>query len=255
MDIHRTAVLTATCPPLAVLGELGLSPITVTGFMRLIKYRHRLDEECLAKKAFRTTTNSLGDLSCWYSTAKTILKLIGLTDLWEHPSLYSTNRVRALCKEKLNLFFQQFWKNELRTADKDSIRNRKLRSYKLFKYEFKMEPYTTSQMPFSLKKVLSKFRCSDHDLHIEKGRHKGLPVEERLCTMCKDNCIEDETHFLTECPAYEELRMPLLRLANVESLPPNLQFVQLLTSKSEPVIYALSKFLKEALKLRNENGS
>ena len=118
-----------------------------------------------------------------------------------------------------------------------------------------MEPYTTSRMPFSLKNFLSKFRCSDHDLHIEKGRHKGLPVEERLCTMCPDNFIEDETHFLTECPAYEELRMPLLRLANVESLPPNLQFVQLMRSKSEPVIYALSKFLKEALKLRNENGS
>ena len=56
-----------------------------------------------------------------------------------------------------------------------------------------MEPYATSQMPFNLKQVLSKFRCSDHNLHIEMGRHKGLPVEERLYTMCPNNCIEDET--------------------------------------------------------------
>ena len=170
---------------------------------------------------------------------------------WEHPSHYSTNRVHALCKEKLNFFFQQFWKNELRTADKDSIRNRKLRSYKLFKDEFKMEPYTTSQIPFSLKKLLSKFRCSDHDLHIERGRHKGLPVEERLCTMCTNNSIEDEAHFLTECSAYHELRMPLLKLANINSLPTNLQFIQLMRIKSEPVLYALAKFLKNAFEIRN----
>ena len=244
--------LKRNCPSLAVLGELGLSPITLTSFIRSIRYWHRLtqmDEECLANKALRTTKNSLGELSCWYSTVKTILNLIGLTDLWEHPSRYSTNRVHALCKEKLNFFFQQFWKNELHTADKDSICNRKLRSYKLFKDEFKMEPYTTSQIPLSLKKLLSKFRCSDHDLHIERGRHKGLPVEQRLCTMCTNNAIEDEAHFLTECPAYHEFRMSLLTMANINSLPTNLQFIQLMRNKSEPVIYALAKFLKKALKI------
>ena len=118
-----------------------------------------------------------------------------------------------------------------------------------------MEPYTTSQIPFSLKKVLSKFRCSDHDLHIERGRHKGLPLEERLCTMCPNNSIENEAHFLTECPAYHELRIPLLELANIKSLPTNLQFIQLMKNKSEPVIYALAKFLKDALKIRNEKSA
>ena len=248
--------LKRNCPSLAVLGELGLSPITLTSFIRSIKYWHRLtqmDEECLANKALRTE-NSLGELSQWYSAVKTILKLIGLTDLWEHPSRYSTNRVYPLCKEKLNLF-EQFWKNKLHAADKDSIRNRKLRSYKLFKDEFKMEPYITSQIPFSLKKLLSNFRCSDHDLHIERGRHKGLPVEQRLCTMCTNKSIEDEAHFLTECPAYHEFRMPLPTVANINPLPTNLKFIQLMRNKSEPVIYAFAKFRKNALKVRNEKSA
>ena len=117
-----------------------------------------------------------------------------------------------------------------------------------------MEPYTTSQIPFSLKKLLSKFRCSDHDLHIERGRHKGLPVEERLCTMSTSNSTEDEAHFLTECPAYHEVRMLLLKLANINSLPTNLQFIQLMRNKGEPVLYALAKFLKNALDIQNEKS-
>ena len=95
--------------------------INKISFIRLIKFWHRLtqmDEECLANKALRTTENSLGELTCWYATVKTLLKLIGFTDLWKHPSRYCTNRVHALFKEKLNLFFQQFWKHELCNADR-----------------------------------------------------------------------------------------------------------------------------------------
>ena len=91
-------------------------------------------------------------------------------------------------------------------------------------------------MPFNLKQVVSKFRCSDHNLHIEMRRHKGLPVEERLFIMCPNNCIEDETHFVIECPAYQGLRTALIRLANIESLSANLQYIQLMRYKSKPLI-------------------
>ena len=97
----------------------------------------------------------------------------------------------------LNFFFQKFWKNELHTADKDSIRNRTLRSYKLFK-DVKVEPFTICQILFSLKKALSKFRRSDYDLHIKTGRYKCLQGEERLCTMRPSDCIEDGIPFLSQ---------------------------------------------------------
>jgi hypothetical protein len=42
---------------------------------------------------------------------------------------------------------------------------------------------------------LTKFRLSNHNLTIEKGRHLRIPVKERLCPFgCKD--IEDEFHLL-----------------------------------------------------------
>ena len=70
-----------------------------------------------------------------------------------------------------------------------------------------------------------------------------------------NNSIEDEAHFLTECPAYHELRMPLLKLANINSLPTNLQFIQLMRIKSKPVLSALAKFLKNAFEIRNGTSS
>ena len=33
---------------------------------------------------------------------------------------------------------------------------------------------------------------------IEQGRHKQLPIENRLCPLCKQD-VEDEYHFITQC--------------------------------------------------------
>ena len=40
---------------------------------------------------------------------------------------------------------------------------------------------------------------------IEKGRHQGLQENQRLCPFC-DNQIENEKHFVMECPTYNVLR-------------------------------------------------
>ena len=51
-------------------------------------------------------------------------------------------------------------------------------------------------------------RISSHSLRIEKGRYTipKTPIDERICLYCNLNCIEDEKHLLTECPAYDTLR-------------------------------------------------
>ena len=63
---------------------------------------------------------------------------------------------------------------------------------------------------FHHRKLISKLRCSDHVLEVEKGRHKPANTrkrkEERLCIYCDRNEVEDEKHFLYECTLYNELR-------------------------------------------------
>ena len=53
------------------------------------------------------------------------------------------------------------------------------------------------------------FRCSNHDLMIERGRHLSIPRNDRFCTLCIDKnmyIFKDEFHFFYECPSYDDLR-------------------------------------------------
>ena len=56
--------------------------------------------------------------------------------------------------------------------------------------------------------ALTKLRLSNHELLIEKGRHKGLSESERLCPFCTDH-IESEEHFAIKCRTFTPLREEL----------------------------------------------
>ena len=45
---------------------------------------------------------------------------------------------------------------------------------------------------------------------IEKGRHKNNDKSLRFCPFCTDK-VEDEKHFLLECPIYKFIRSDLYR--------------------------------------------
>ena len=127
-------------------------------------------------------------------------------------------------KRQINSPFENLWLSEVSLDSVNSNWNGKLRTYKTFKSIFKLESILTKDLNFECRKALSKFSCSDHTLLIEVGRHKGLPVQQRLCKMCHLNIAEDEFHFLTKCTAYDDLRAGLLSAANFELWDPDTQF-------------------------------
>ncbi len=53
---------------------------------------------------------------------------------------------------------------------------------------------------------LAEFRSGILPLSFETGRFQNIPREFSLCTMCNDNVIEDETHFIFYCNQYNDLR-------------------------------------------------
>ena len=86
----------------------------------------------------------------------------------------------------------------------------KLRTYSLIKNEIGMEKYLVEMRNMELRTKYTKFRLSNHNLMIEKGRHMGLKVEERVPPYCT-NVVEDEIHFLLECDTYSAIRETFLR--------------------------------------------
>ena len=71
-----------------------------------------------------------------------------------------------------------------------------------------MAEYLNTVADPKLRKVLTMFRLSDHNLTIERGRHRQtwLPKEDRLCPHCTQHEVETELHFLTTCPNYTQIR-------------------------------------------------
>ena len=81
-----------------------------------------------------------------------------------------------------------------------------LDQYCKYKTEFKFEPYLVNIVNDKLRKCLTQFRLSSHNLRIEVGRYSNEPRENRLCKCCTQNVVESEYHFLLCCPLYRSFR-------------------------------------------------
>ena len=77
----------------------------------------------------------------------------------------------------------------------------KLRTYCRIKTSFGSEKYLHIINNFTLRRAITKLRISSHRLKIETGRYLKLEVNKKLCNKCDLNKIEDEIHFLLECPS------------------------------------------------------
>ena len=85
----------------------------------------------------------------------------------------------------------------------------KLRIYKTFKKEFKLETYLLLFKNYKHRKKLTKLRISAHSLQIEKGiyhKPQKIPIEERFCLDCTAGDVEDEMHFLMKCSSLAETK-------------------------------------------------
>ena len=60
------------------------------------------------------------------------------------------------------------------------------------------------------RRVLLKLRGGTAAFQVETGRWQGVKREDRLCKECTRNEVEDVTHWLLRCPAWNSHRQPLL---------------------------------------------
>ena len=89
----------------------------------------------------------------------------------------------------------------------ESVQNTaKLRTYSLFKEQFKADDYVYLRCR-KFRSMMSQLRLGILPLEIETGRWKSIEVENRLCKLCSQNRVEDEYHFLFDCEVYSDDRV------------------------------------------------
>ena len=109
-------------------------------------------------------------------------------------------------KIKLNDRMQEQWSNEMHNKPK-------LRTYVQIKDIFEPEPYVLSNISRQRRSLLAQIRLGILPIKIETGRFRSLPVEQRLCELCEMHKVENEMHFLCECPLYHDFRETLYDLS------------------------------------------
>ena len=129
----------------------------------------------------------------------------------------------------------------------------KLRTYAKIKKEQGLESYLNTVTNVEKRIHLCKIRLSNHELNIEKGRHRGLEVFERECPLCPGHLVENEIHFLLSCSTFSTLREELF--TETRRIFPRFQY----TSEEQQMVYLLSDehivnfsgtFVQKAIELR-----
>jgi hypothetical protein len=62
----------------------------------------------------------------------------------------------------------------------------KLRTHKLFNYEYGVENYCKVLGPFNDRSAFAKFRSGLTPIRLETGRYENIKLEERCCFPCSN---------------------------------------------------------------------
>ena len=174
------------------------------------------------------------------SHIKSMLNNLGFSYIWLHQTDI-TIPLNAI-KQRIYDSYSQSWYAEINNSNR-------LITYARYKHEFAFESYLEFITEKKYKIVLTRFRLSSHELHIERGRYENVPRDERICKCCNMSQIESEYHFLLVCPLYTELRRKFFKPYFCHW--PNLnKFDQLMLSNSKQVTLSIAKFIFSAQELR-----
>jgi hypothetical protein len=156
---------------------------------------------------------------------------------------------------KLKLKYDNLWRSEINDTWENKKIGNKLRTYCSFKKNIILEKYLL--ILNDEQRVLHiKFRISAHKLEIEKGRYIGLKVEDRICQLCKDD-IEDEVHFLLQCPSLQKERWEIIKNINeinnffYKSLDNRSKLVWLMSTEDSTIIKKTGRLLLDLHTKRN----
>ena len=239
---------------IGVYGDLGRFPLYINVIKRCEKYLQHLranTNNSLLRKFYDVFT--IENNNC---RAPNIITFVdNINRLLGDRSTHQRNLCIALQDN-----YQRYWREHISTMEsRTGIGHNKLRTYNSFKTHFGRESYLTSIISRENIKAIARLRLSSHKLKIESHRYNSknnyVPPEDRKCTNCDSDSVENELHFLIECPYYNEARQIMYNVftsscAHFESLSNNNKFIYIMSHEDRDHITSLGNYLKYAMSIR-----
>ena len=240
---------------MAVIGELGRYPLFIEIIVNMFLYLSRLEktEDKLLSEALSVSKAlSNQNKKSWYNFMSSLSKYLD-TDLFKIFNMKFN--LKKFILNRLKLKYNQLWYSSLNDDRKSMSFGNKLRTYRLFKNNISFEPYL-SMGNRNLRIQMTKFRISNHNLEIERGRYRGLQATDRICNLCK-NGVEDEPHFLLKCKSLENERESILSnivktFKNFKNLDIHSQFIWLMSNEDNYILNQVCNLINNLNTVRKQ---
>ena len=232
-------------PIVTLNAEMGWDCTRNRRWINMLRYWNRLikmNEDRLTKKLFLIDKQIAKNN--WSEEVKCILVKAGKVDIFENNTICDLNEISQALRHLNEIEMQEI----INTKPK-------LRTYKLLKDHFNVEKYIKMNLPKYQRCLLAQFRVGILPLMIETGRYQNIELENRICSLCDLGEIENEIHFLCECPLYVTQRQELYDLARnkIETFDTNLPSENIFILLMKHMQKGVSKFLKIAYHIRRNN--
>lgn len=225
-----------------IYGELGVYPLHLVAKTRVLGYWAQLltsDKTKISSLLYKLLY-AMYELesyqSPWIAYVKKALNDLGMTEFWINQTIpHSIQWFKHFSRQRIYDQFLQSWRSDI-------FNSNKCLNYRIYKHELKLEKYLLCLKPND-RKLLSRFRCRNFKMPIEVGCHRNIERNLRVCTLCEQNHIGDEFHYLFECNYFiEERRKYLVR--NSHRHPSSITFDLLMNCKDVTFLHNLAKYFK-----------
>jgi hypothetical protein len=266
---------------LAVLGELGRHPLFIKSVAHCLNYKLHLNlkkdpKSILSNLMTEMRSMADKDQDCWLTCVQNMEKLLN------SPKLSGPSKTSGKCiLSFLRTVFEKFWHEQVNKVKlgPDNKNHNKLRTYSTLKQRFGQEPYVNLVRNRNQRMHLTHLRISAHNLGIERGRYRNIPIEERFCSYCSTHSttgttpppqpgtpasrspsatpsspphapsVDTEFHFLNQCPTFQTNRNCFYGKfssldINFSNLNDEQKFVRLLCPKTAEEAKLTNKFIK-----------
>lgn len=221
-----------------------------------MSYWHRLENtntELLSDAFACLQTLHENGFHSWFSSIHNILSLLEITSANHQLNNLNFDMFKKSIRSTLLMKYKEFW-DQFRINNIDG----KLRTYFTFKDHFQTKQYLSTIKNFDKRRCLTKFRISSHKLKIELGRFSRpiTPLQNRVCDHCL-TIIEDEFHFLMQCPMYSHLQKNFFSIVqkqckNFSSHNSKIQFNWLLANSDDFVILQLADYVFDCFEIHSK---
>ena len=192
-----------------VYGETGRYPLYIDSTISSLRYWFKLSKmpmtrfpkQALVMLKNRLDTNTTHKNRYRAGSIKDCLESYGFHDVWTNGRVENEKAFLSAFKQRMIERFKQEWFTKISESERFS-------TYFSFKSVHQLETYLNAITIKKFRDTLIRLRLGINDLGVNK-RFLCDSFVNKNCPFCPD-ILEDESHFLFCCPAYDDVRRKYL---------------------------------------------